>query len=236
MNTGKFVGFNAQTFYVTFGPKYISTAVLRVSATSRHRRQRQSGRHCFRHGGARDAARQSVNVKYSGKMRDWKLTEVAPCRARSTSRSPRSAAAARSRRRYQVEVTLEVHRENRPAFGDASPHQDDRLRAPVVQVTVTANVASPLEIAPGKVRFDTIAVGQSASRVIVGRRGPSGSRRRWDRRGSRSNSRRRRATARPVPDGEVRSETARHGGADPPHPHRSRGGIATLPVEGQGCR
>ena len=30
---------------------------------------------------------------------------------------------------YQVEVTLEVHRENRPAFGDAS-HQDDRLRAP----------------------------------------------------------------------------------------------------------
>ena len=27
MNTGKFVGFNAQTFYVTFGPKFVSTAV-----------------------------------------------------------------------------------------------------------------------------------------------------------------------------------------------------------------
>jgi hypothetical protein len=37
-----------------------------------------------------------------------------------------------------------------------------------VQVAITGNIASPLELAPGKVRFDTIAVGQSASqRVIV---------------------------------------------------------------------
>ena len=39
---------------------------------------------------------------------------------------------------------------------------------PLVQIAISANIASPLELAPGKVRFDTVAVGQSAAqRVIV---------------------------------------------------------------------
>jgi hypothetical protein len=68
---------------------------------------------------------------------------------------------------YQVEVTLKP-------TARAGPHSETLhikttdLAHPVVQVVITANVASPLEIAPGKVRFDTVAIGQSATqRVIV---------------------------------------------------------------------
>ena len=39
MNAGKFIGFNAQTFYVTFGPKFVSTAVIRVQANRAPRRR-----------------------------------------------------------------------------------------------------------------------------------------------------------------------------------------------------
>jgi hypothetical protein len=85
MNTGKFVGFNAQTFYVTFGPKYVSTAVLRVSATSRTDVSLNPGGVAFGTVALGTRPTQSVSIKYSGKMRDWKLTEIAPVQGPSTS-------------------------------------------------------------------------------------------------------------------------------------------------------
>ena len=78
MNSGKFVGHNAQTFYVTFGPKYVSTAVVRVSATSRTDVSINPGGVNFGAVPQGSALRQSVTVKYSGRSRDWKLTDVAP--------------------------------------------------------------------------------------------------------------------------------------------------------------
>src|SRR5262249_31491363 len=78
MNTGKFVGFNAQTFYVTFGPKYVSTAVIRVQATSRTEVSLSPGSVSFGTVPVGSRAIQSVNVKYTGRERGWKLMEVAP--------------------------------------------------------------------------------------------------------------------------------------------------------------
>src|SRR5205085_1872237 len=77
MNSGKFIGVNAQTFYITFGPKYISTAVIRVQANSRTDVSVVPGAVAF--GTVAQAVKaptQSVMVKYGGKTRDWKLTEV----------------------------------------------------------------------------------------------------------------------------------------------------------------
>src|SRR5947207_2713672 len=77
MNSGKFIGVNAQTFYVTFGPKYISTAVIRVQANSRTDVSVVPGAVAF--GTVAQGVRapaQSVMIKYGGKTRDWKLIEV----------------------------------------------------------------------------------------------------------------------------------------------------------------
>src|SRR5262245_57626083 len=76
MNTGKFVGFNAQTFYVTFGPKFVSTAEIRVQATSRTEVSLTPGAVAFGTVPLGTQARQSVTVKYTGRGRDWRLTEL----------------------------------------------------------------------------------------------------------------------------------------------------------------
>ena len=169
MNTGKFVGFNAQTFYVTFGPKYVSTAVLRVSATSRTDVSINPGGIAFGTVALGTRPAQSVNIKYSGKMRDWKLTEVAPVQGPFDVKVSEVSRGGpfRGGAEYQVEVTLKPNAKAGPHSETLHIKTTDAAH-PVVQVAITANIASPLEIAPGKVRFDTIAVGQSASqRVIV---------------------------------------------------------------------
>jgi hypothetical protein len=169
MNTGKFVGFNAQTFYVTFGPKYVSTAVVRVQATSRTDVSINPGGIAFGTVplGARLA--QSVNVKYSGKLRDWKLTEVAPVQGPFDVKVTEVSRGGpfRGGAEYQVEVTLRPTARPGPVNETVHIKTTDNTH-PVVQVTVTANVASPLELAPGRVRFGSVAVGQpAAQRVIV---------------------------------------------------------------------
>jgi hypothetical protein len=169
MNTGKFVGFNAQTFYVTFGPKYVSTAVIRVQATSRTDVSINPGGVAFGTVPLGTRPSQSVNIKYSGKMRDWKLTEVAPVQGPFDVKVSEVSRGGpfRGGAEYQVEVTLKPTAKAGPVSEQLHIKTTDAAH-PVVQVTVTANVASPLELAPGKVRFDTVAVGLTASqRVIV---------------------------------------------------------------------
>ena len=78
MNAGKFVGFNSQTFYVTFGPKYVSTAIIRVSATSRTDVSINPGNASFGVVPLGSRVSQSLTIKYTGKSRDWKLTDVVP--------------------------------------------------------------------------------------------------------------------------------------------------------------
>jgi hypothetical protein len=76
MNTGKFVGFNTQTFYVTFGPKFVSTAVIRVSATSRTDVSINPGNVSFGAVPMGAHPSQTVTIKYTGRTRDWKLTDL----------------------------------------------------------------------------------------------------------------------------------------------------------------
>jgi uncharacterized protein DUF1573 len=169
MNTGKFVGFNAQTVYVTFGPKYVSTAVLRLQATSRTDVSINPGGIAFGTVAQGTRPAQSVNIKYTGKMRDWKLTEIVPVQGPFDVKVTEVSRGGpfRGGAEFQVEVTLKPSAKPGPISEHVQIKTTDSAH-PVVQVAVTANIASPIELAPGKVRFETIAVGQSASqRVIV---------------------------------------------------------------------
>jgi hypothetical protein len=168
MNTGKFVGFNAQTFYVTFGPKYVSTAVLRLQATSRTDVSINPGGVSFGTVPPGTRATQSVGIKYSGKSRDWKLTEIAPVQGPFEVKMSEVSRGGpfRGGAEYQVEVSLKPT----PTPGTISEQVSIKTSDPthpVVQITVTATIAAPLELAPGKVRFDTVKIDQSASQRVL---------------------------------------------------------------------
>jgi hypothetical protein len=83
MNTGKFTGPNAQAIYVTFGPNFVSTAVLKISANSRTDVSLNPGRVNFGTVSVGAQPTQTVTLEYDGRQRDWKLTGVlAPTRSR----------------------------------------------------------------------------------------------------------------------------------------------------------
>jgi hypothetical protein len=169
MNTGKFVGFNAQTFYVTFGPKYVSTAVVRLQATSRTDVSINPGGLTFGTVPQGTRPSQSVAIKYSGKSRDWKLTEVMPVQGPFDVRLSEVSRGGpfRGGVEYQVEVTLKATAKPGPISEMVNIKTTDQTH-PLVQVNVTATIAAPVELAPGKVRFDNVKVGESASqRVLV---------------------------------------------------------------------
>ncbi len=168
MNTAKFVGQNAQTFYVAFGPKFVSTAVIRVSATSRTDVSVSPGAVSFGTVPQGTRLNQSVQVKYSGRTRDWKVTEVVPgtypfeVKLSETSRG----GPLRGGAEYQVDVTLNGNAAPGPISEQVTLKTNDPTN-PFIHVGVTGTVVAPLELAPGKVRFE-VKVGESATqRVLV---------------------------------------------------------------------
>lgn len=169
MNTGKFVGLNAQTFYVTVGPKYVSTAVIRVQATSRTDVSLTPGAVTFGSVAQNSKASQSVSVKFTGKAsRDFKLTEVSPVQGPFEVKFTEISRGGplRGGVEYQVDVTLKP---NAPAgpFSEQVSIKTSDATYPVVQIAVSGNVAAPIELAPNKVRFDGVPVGQPASQRIL---------------------------------------------------------------------
>jgi hypothetical protein len=168
MNSGKFVGFNAQTFYVTFGPKYVSTAVIRVQATSRTDVSINPGGISFGTVSAGARASQSASIKYSGKTRDWKLTEVVPVQGPFDVKVTEVSRGGplRGGVEYQLDVALKPTA-TPGSFSEQINIKTSDPQHPVLQVAVTANIAASLEVAPGKVRFDGVKVGESASQRVL---------------------------------------------------------------------
>jgi Protein of unknown function (DUF1573) len=168
MNTAKFIGHNAQTFYVTFGPKFVSTAVIRVSATSRTDVAINPG--AVNLGAVPQGTRvhQTVQVKYSGRTRDWKITEVVPGKGPFEVKVSETARGGplRGGAEYQVDVTLSANAAP-GVIAEQIILKTNDPNNPLIQVGVTGAVVAPLELAPNKVRL-TAKIGESASyRVLV---------------------------------------------------------------------
>lgn len=168
MNTAKFVGQNSQNFYVTFGPKFVSTAVLRVSANSRTDVALSPGAVTFGTVPQGTRTSQSVQVKYSGRNREWKVTEVVPgsypldVKLSETSRG----GPLRGGAEYQVEVTLQANAAPGAISEQITLKTNDPTN-PLIHIGVTGTIAAPLELSPNKVRLEA-KVGESATqRVLV---------------------------------------------------------------------
>lgn len=170
MNTGKFVGFNAQTLYVTFGPKYVSTAVLRLQATSRTDVSLQPGAVQFGVVPPGSRVTQRVSVKYSGRNRDWKLIEaVVPAGSpfSATISEVSRGGLLRGGAEYQVEITLQTGLQ--PGSLQEFIHlKTNDLTQPLLRIAVSAVVAAVVECSPPQIQFDSVSSGQTVSqRVLV---------------------------------------------------------------------
>jgi len=169
MNAGKFVGFNAQTFYITFGPKYVSTAVVRVQATSRTEVSVSPGAVTFGTVPGGTKATQSVSVKYSGRGRDWKLTDVSGVQGPYEVKvnEVNRGGPLRGGVEYQVDFTMKGTTTPLTIADQVTIKTTDPTY-PTVQIAVTGAIAAPIELAPNTVRFDGVAVGTPATqRVLV---------------------------------------------------------------------
>lgn len=167
MNSGKFAGQNTQKFDITFGPTYVSTATIRVTATSRADVSINPGGVSFGVVPQGTRASQSLSIKYSGRSRDWKLTDVVPVQGpfevklNEVSRGGLLKGGAE----YQVDVTIKPTATSGPISEQISIKTNDATH-PIVQLMVTGTIAAPLEIAPNKIRLDPVPVGQSTGQRV----------------------------------------------------------------------
>ena len=168
MNTAKFVGQNAQTFFVTFGPKFVSTAAVRVTAVSRTDVGVSPGAVTFGTVPQGTRVNQSVQVKYSGRTRDWKVTEVAagtyPFEVKFSETS--RGGPLRGGAEYQVDVTLNANAAPGAISEQVTLKTNDPTN-PLIHIGVTGTVVAPLEVSPNKVRLEAKVGEGVVQRVLV---------------------------------------------------------------------
>lgn len=169
MDTSKFKGQNAQTFNVTFGPSFISTAVIRVQATSRPDVQLSPGQINFGTVALGAKPSQTVTVKYSGRQKDWKVTGIAP-NAGSFDAVLEEPGRGWFGQEHKVAVTLKP--DAKPgAISEVINLQTNDPTAPLVPITVAAVIQAPITIAPSKVQFGKVTAGQTVSQRVTVRAG-----------------------------------------------------------------
>ena len=168
MNSGKFVGTNSQTFYVTFGPKFVSTAVIRVSANSKTDVTVSPGAVVFGTISQGTRPSQSVKLEYKGRSRDWKVTEVVTPAASLDVQLTETGRGGplRGGAEYLLTVSLKP---NVPAgaIAEQIALKTNDPANPLIQVTVNGTIAPPLEVAPARVRMEGIAIGQSGTQRVL---------------------------------------------------------------------
>ncbi|HXD88201.1 MAG TPA: DUF1573 domain-containing protein [Urbifossiella sp.] len=167
MNSGKFVGANSQTFYVTFGPKYISTAVIRVAANSKTDVTVNPGAVIFGIVPQGTKASQSVKVEYKGRSRDWKIVEAMAANSLDVGVTETSRGGVlRGGAEYLLTVSLKRNLRPGPIAEQVALKTNDPGH-PLIQVMVTGTIAPPLEVAPARVRMDSVAIGQSRLQRVL---------------------------------------------------------------------
>ena len=166
MDTAQFNGSNAQTIFVTFGPQFVSTAVLRIQGTSRPDVTVSPGAVMF--GAVAQGAKptQSLTLEYTGLKREgWKVTGVVPptgpldVEVREGGRGILGS-------KYYVNVTLKPDAPPGPLTEVVTLKTNDPS-APLVQVNVTGLVQTPLSLSTDKLEFPRTKVGEEAMLKVL---------------------------------------------------------------------
>src|ERR1051325_750024 len=153
MDATKFTGAKTVRAYVTFGPKYVSTATLIVSANARgdvvfSPREIDFGN--FQRG---NQAVRPIDIEYTGKLVDWRVSEIvknasAPFELK-VEELPRLAGG-QKRRGYRVIATM---RPDAPAgaFKQEVVLKTNDPNSPIITFPIVGNVQAGLAISPSPI-------------------------------------------------------------------------------------
>src|SRR5262245_2368749 len=165
MDAGKFKGANAQTFRITFGPQYSSTAVIRVQAVSRTDVLLAPGQVNFGVVAQGTKPVQMVSLKYQGRQRDFKVTGVADGTGPFDVKVEEPGRFAIGSE-FRISVGLKSEAPAGPLAEQVLLKTNDPT-APIIPVPVAGMVQAPLEINPKKAVFAGVKVGETATQRIM---------------------------------------------------------------------
>lgn len=164
MDTTKFKGVNTQTFNVTFGPNFVSTAIVQVKAVSRADVQMSPGSVNFGTIAQGNTPSQVVSLKYLGRQRDWKITEIGAING------PFEATIEEGNQYFTNDFKINIAlKKDAPAGQQSGTIQlkTNDSGSPVLPITVSANIQAPLTISPNKANFGKVIVGQTATQRVM---------------------------------------------------------------------
>lgn len=165
MDARRFKGPKTVSVHLTVGPKYISTAELRLTATSRADIVFNPGQVNFGVVAAGATPSQTIDIEYAG-LADWKITEVASgggpvtVEMKELYRRPREGAG------YQLKVTLKADVPPGPLRQQLHLKTNDPT-TPTITVLVEAQIEAALSVSPATLRLGEIRVGDSLTRKVV---------------------------------------------------------------------
>ncbi len=164
MDARRFSGPKTVTVFVTVGPQFISTAELKVTATSRADVVFKPGQVSFGAVAPGQHPAQTIDVEYAGTL-DWRITEAIakdlPFEAtyRELYRRPGQVG-------YQVKVTLKSEVPTGALKHELNLRTNDPA-TPLIAILVEANVQAGLTVTPPVLRLGMSQVGDSLIRKVV---------------------------------------------------------------------
>ena len=168
MNAGKFTGANSQSFFVTFGPQYVSTAVIRVSANSRSDVTLSPGQVNFGVVALGSKPSQTVSVKYTGKQKDWKITGVVAPTGPIDVQVKDNGRGLLGFSSPDFTITVSLKEGAAPgAINEPVSLKTNDSTAPVVQLSVTGTVQAPVTVSPATVSFGSVKIGQTMEAKVM---------------------------------------------------------------------
>lgn len=165
MNAGLFKGAATKKMLVTVGPGYVSTAEIRLTATSREDVSLTAPGHIdFGIVPQGQKAEKTITLKYTGAAKDWKVESAA---VSGTAYTVEVKEASRGFLSTDYKITVSL-KDTAPAgpLSDVVTLKTNDSTTPTVTVAVGGSVQPPVSASPDKVVFEGVRVGE-ARKVMV---------------------------------------------------------------------
>jgi Protein of unknown function (DUF1573) len=169
MDARQFSGPKEVTLYVSVGPKYVSTATLKVKATARQDVVFNPGEIDFGHNVPRgQTPTRNIDVEYAGTF-DWRVVEIVKSAGApfdlKVEELPRQVSQV-ARRGYRVLATLKADAPAGPFKQEVILKTNDPT-SPVLTFNVVGAIQAALIVQPGTVAVGGLKVGETQTKKIV---------------------------------------------------------------------
>jgi hypothetical protein len=167
MNAAAFKGSVTKKLFVTVGPNFYSTAELQFKANSREDVMLTPGQIDFGTVAQGDKSTKAITLRYTGKQKDWKITEAPIVSSNQLDVVVKEAARGFVSTDYTINVTLKDKADGKALFETIILKTNDPA-TPTITIGVLGNVLPPVTIYPAVVEFANVKPGEVAlAKVMV---------------------------------------------------------------------